>query len=112
MGGFSTDINLLLVARTFQGIGVSFFPVVYSIIKEIFPAKRMAIAQSIFTSMFAFGSVMGILLGGFIIQYYGWNMTFYLLISVSITSLVLVGRLSKKIERGYNDIVRELELLL
>jgi len=39
-------------------------------------------------------------------------MTFYLLIPVSITSLVLAGRLSKKIERGYNDIVRELELLL
>lgn len=47
MGGFSTDINLLLVARTFQGIGVSFFPVVYSIIKEIFPAKRMGIFISV-----------------------------------------------------------------
>jgi len=103
IAGFSTDIYLLLVARIFQGIGISFFPVAYSIIKDIFPKKRMSIAQSIFTSMFAFGSVLGILLGGSIIQYYGWSMTFYSLIPVTITILILVGRLSNKIERDYQD---------
>ncbi|MGD1838428.1 MAG: MFS transporter, partial [Nitrososphaeraceae archaeon] len=108
IGGFSTDIYLLLIARTFQGIGISFIPVAYSIIKDIFPVKRMAIAQSIFTSMFAFGSVLGILLGGSIIQYYGWNMTFYSLIPVTIVIVIVVGRLSHKIERGdYQDEIKE-----
>ncbi|MGD1834449.1 MAG: MFS transporter, partial [Nitrososphaeraceae archaeon] len=107
IGGFSTDIYLLLIARTFQGIGISFIPVAYSIIKDIFPVKRMAIAQSIFTSMFAFGSVLGILLGGSIIQYYGWNMTFYSLIPVTIAIVIVVGRLSHKIERDYKDEIKE-----
>ncbi|MGD1834666.1 MAG: MFS transporter, partial [Nitrososphaeraceae archaeon] len=107
IGGFSTDIYLLLIARIFQGIGISFIPVAYSIIKDIFPVKKMAIAQSIFTSMFAFGSVLGILLGGSIIQYYGWNMTFYSLIPITIAIAIVVGRLSHKIERDYKDTIEE-----
>lgn len=99
IGGFSTNIYLLLGARVLQGIGMSFFPVAYSIIKDIFPQRRMAIGQGIVTSMFASGSVLGILLGGPIIQYYGWNMTYYSLIPVATVLLVVVARLTHKVER-------------
>lgn len=105
--GFASDIYLLLIARALQGIGISFLPVAYGIIKDNFPPKRMAVAQSLFTSMFAFGSVLGIILGGPIIQYYGWNMTFILSAPISIAILIAVGRLSKKIERDYRDTARE-----
>jgi len=63
----------------------------------------MSIAQSLFTSMFAFGSVLGILFGGSLIQYYGWSMTFYSLIPVTIIILILVGCLDNQIERNYQD---------
>ena len=108
IGGFSTNIYLLLAARVLQGIGISFFPIAYSIIKDIFPVRKMAIGQGIVTSMFASGSVLGILLGGPIIQYYGWNMTYYSLIPVAVGLLVVVGCLSNKVERDdTKDIIRK-----
>ena len=98
LGGFSKDIYFLLFARILQGVGISFFPIAYSIIKDIFPAKKMAIGQGIVTSMFASGAVLGILFGGLIIQNYSWNMTFYSLIPVSGILLILVARLTNKID--------------
>lgn len=112
IGGFSSNIYFLLAARILQGIGISFFPIAYSIIKNIFPTRKMAIGQGIVTSMFASGAVLGILLGGPIIQYYGWNMTYYSLIPVAVGLLVIVGRvLSNKIERDDSkDIFRKKEI--
>jgi MFS family permease len=97
LGGFSINIYHLLAARILQGIGMSFFPIAYSIIKDIFPARKMAIGQGIVTSMFASGSVLGILLGGPIIQYYGWNMTYYSLIPAAGALLIVVARLTKRV---------------
>lgn len=93
IGGFSNNIYALLAARVFQGIGISFFPIAYSIIKEIFPSGKMAIGQGIVTSMFASGSVLGIIVGGPIIQYYGWKLTYFSLIPIAVALLVVVGRL-------------------
>ncbi len=98
IGGFSKDIYFLLFVRILQGVGIAFFPIDYSIIKDIFPAKKMAIGQGIVTSMFASGAVLGIPFGGPIIQNYSWNMTFYSLISVSGILLILVARLTNKID--------------
>ncbi|HZC20731.1 MAG TPA: MFS transporter, partial [Nitrososphaeraceae archaeon] len=99
IGGFSSNIYIILAARVFQGIGMSFFPIAYSIIKDIFPSGKMAIGQGIVTSMFASGSVLGIILGGPIIQYYGWKMTYFSLIPIAIALLFVVGRLTTGIEK-------------
>jgi MFS family permease len=67
IAGFSTNISILLIARALQGVGISMFPIAFSIVKDEFPREKMAIGQGIITSMFA---------AGFIIQHYGWQTTF------------------------------------
>ena len=49
---------LLLCARALQGVGISMFPIAFSIVRDQFPREKMAIGQGIIISMFAAGAVI------------------------------------------------------
>ena len=78
--GFCIKCNILLIARAIQGVGMSMFPIVFSIIKDQFQREKMSIGQDIVTSMFASGAVIGLTVGGIIIQNYGRMMTLFTII--------------------------------
>ena len=84
IAGFSTNISTMLIARGLQGVGISMFPIAFSIVRDEFPREKMAIGQGIITSMFAGGAVIGLSIGGFIIQHYGWQATFFTIIPIVI----------------------------
>ena len=92
IGGFTSDIYTLVVARAIQGIGMSMFPIAFSIVRDQFPKEKISIAQGAITSMFAAGSVIGLSIGAVIIQYFGWKMTFFTIIPVSIIILLVIRR--------------------
>ena len=92
IAGFSTNISMLLIARAFQGVGISMFPIAFSIVRDQFPREKMAIGQGIITSMFAAGAVIGLSIGGFIIQHYGWQTTFFTIIPIAIGLLFINWR--------------------
>lgn len=74
---FSSNFVMLLISRILQGIGISVFPVSFGLIREQFPREKLAISQGIISSMFAGGSVLGLAIGGTIVQVYGWRLTFF-----------------------------------
>jgi MFS family permease len=82
--GFSTNISTMIIARGLQGVGLSMFPIAFSIIRDQFPREKMAIGQGMITSIFAGGAVIGLSIGGFIIQHYGWQATFFTIIPIVI----------------------------
>ena len=92
VAGFSTNIDFMLVARGFQGVGLSMFPIAFSIVRAQFPRQKMAIGQGIITSMYGGGAVIGLLIGGIIIQNYSWHFTFFTLIPIAIVLLFLIWR--------------------
>ena len=65
---FSVDFHSLLISRTVQGVGLSVFPIVFAIVQDEFPRNKIAIAQGTLASMFAFGGVVGGVVGGGWIQ--------------------------------------------
>jgi MFS family permease len=71
IGGFSTDLSILLLARIIQGIGISMFPIAFGIIRDQLPRDKLAIGVGVFSSMFAAGSVVGLAVGGNVIQIFG-----------------------------------------
>ena len=85
-GIISNDISTMIIARTIQGIGMSVFPIAFTIIREKFPENKLSIAQGILTSLFAAGGVIGLSLGATTIEYFGWRSTF---ISISPLALIL-----------------------
>jgi len=92
IAGFSTNISTMIFARGLQGVGISMFPIAFSIIRDQFPREKMAIGQGIITSMFAGGAVIGLSIGGFIIQHYGWQATFFTIIPIVIALFFIVWR--------------------
>jgi MFS family permease len=83
-GRFATNIEVMLAARAAQGVGMAMFPIAFGIIREIFPEKRLAIAQTIFSSTFPGGAVIGLVGGAAIIQSFGWQATFVAVLPVAI----------------------------
>jgi MFS family permease len=91
-GGVSTSISFLLTARVIQGIGVSMFPIAFGIIRDQLPKEKLAIGVGVFSSMFAAGSVVGLAVGGSIIQSFGWHATFLSIIPVAIILWLIINR--------------------
>lgn len=104
--GFSNDIYVMIIARAIQGVGMSMFPIAFGIIRDQFPREKVSIAQGIITSMFATGAVIGLSVGGIIIQHFGWRMTFFTIIPISIILIIVIGKL---VHLKNNDL-REAEL--
>jgi MFS family permease len=91
-GRFATNIEFMLAARAAQGVGMAAFPIAFGIIREIFPEKKFAMGQTIFSAMFPAGAVIGLVGGAAIIQNYGWQATFLAVLPVSIALWLIIAR--------------------
>jgi MFS family permease len=89
---FSSNFFMLLISRILQGIGISVFPVSFGLVREQFPREKLAISQGIISSMFAGGSVLGLAVGGTIVQFYGWQLTFFSIIPIAICLIIIIMR--------------------
>ncbi|MBV9669034.1 MAG: MFS transporter, partial [Nitrososphaeraceae archaeon] len=99
----SSTFYIMLIARAFQGVGMGMFPIAYTMIRSQFPRTKISIGQGIITSMYASGSVIGLVVGGTIIQYYGWHATFLTVIPVSIALLITIWKFVNVKDHRYND---------
>ncbi len=95
LGGLTTDLSSFIIARGMQGVGMSMFPIAFSIIREQFPKSRLAIGQGVITSMFASGSILGLMVGATIAQYFGWRTTFFSIVPIAVLLPVIVWRFAR-----------------
>jgi MFS family permease len=89
---FASNIVTFLIARSIQGIGISMFPIAFSIIRDCFPRDKISIGQGVITSMFATGAAVGFSIGGLVVHNYGWHFTFLTLIPVTVLFILLVWK--------------------
>ena len=89
-GRFATNIEFMIAARVAQGVGMAMFPIAFGIIREILPEKKLAIGQTIFSSTFSGGAVVGLVGGAAIIQNFGWQMTFLAILPVTIALWLII----------------------
>ena len=90
LGGISNSFIVLIVSRVIQGIGISIFPIAFNIIKDYFPHEKLAFAQGVIAAMFSGGAVLGLVSGGFIVETYGWKMTFISILPLSLLTILLI----------------------
>lgn len=89
-GRFATNIEFMIAARVAQGVGMAMFPIAFSIIREVLPEKKLAIGQTIFSSTFSGGAVVGLVGGAAIIQNFGWQATFLAILPVTIVLWLMI----------------------
>ncbi|HET6730334.1 MAG TPA: MFS transporter, partial [Nitrososphaeraceae archaeon] len=89
-GRFATNIEFMLGARVAQGVGMAMFPIAFGIIREVLPEKKLALGQTIFSSTFSGGAVVGLVGGAAIIQNFGWQATFLAILPVAIALWLII----------------------
>ena len=99
MAGFSPNIYFMIGQEQYQGVGMAMFVIAFGIIRDQFPREKLSIGQGVISSMFASGAVLGLLLGGFIIQNYGWQATFLSAIPIAIVLFVINSKYNYEKQR-------------
>jgi MFS family permease len=99
MATFVNDIYWLFTSRAIQGIGIAMFVIAFGIIRDQFPREKISIGQGIISSMFASGAVIGLLIGGLIINNFGWRATFLSTVPIAIALFMIIWRFNYGIKR-------------
>lgn len=80
----------LITFRTLQGVGAALvLPATLSIITNVFPRGERARAIAIWTAVGGLGLAIGPVLGGYLVDNFGWSAVFWL--HVPVVSLALAG---------------------
>lgn len=75
--GLTRNFFQMFMARAAIGVGESgCVPAAHSLIGDYFPPNRRSLAISIFTGTGTIGTVIGLVLGGILVESVGWRVTF------------------------------------
>src|SRR6516165_4932565 len=81
----------LLFCRFLQGIGASLIvSCAPALVTGLFPEYRRSRAVGVFTAIYALGSAAGPLIGGMLVQIWGWPAVFWFRAPIAITALLFL----------------------
>jgi MFS family permease len=105
LGAMATNFFSLVTARVMQGVGISMFPIAFSIIRDKFPPEKLAIAVGIFSSTLSGGAVIGLIIGGSIVVSFGWRATFLFMTPIAIILFAIIAKFVYIRELGQQQLV-------
>ncbi len=90
--GIAQNIDELIGFRALQGLGAGGLMVsAFAIIGDVVPPRERGRYQGYMGGVFAIASVIGPLIGGFLVDNLSWRWVFYVNVPVGIVALVVVG---------------------
>lgn len=75
--GWAPNIWVLVVYRAMQGVGLGVLPLGYALIREQFPQEKVPVAIGTIAAMFGAGTFLGVFIGSWISEHFGWRMTYH-----------------------------------
>jgi EmrB/QacA subfamily drug resistance transporter len=92
--GLTASVELLVIARVFQGFGASMMtPQTMSVITRTFPADERGRAMSLWGAVAGVATLVGPVLGGLLVDALGWEWIFFINVPVGVVGFVLAVRL-------------------
>jgi EmrB/QacA subfamily drug resistance transporter len=89
--GVAPSFGWLLFCRFLQGVGASLIvSCAPALVTGLFPEEKRSRAVAVFTLMYAIGSAAGPLLGGALVQIWGWPAVFWFRAPIALTALVFI----------------------
>ena len=83
LAGLAHSIGVLIVARAIQGIGGAVLPLSFGIIRDEFPATKVAAGVGVVAAMAAVGGGAGIVLAGPIVEHLDYHWLFWIPLIIS-----------------------------
>ncbi|WP_214406880.1 DHA2 family efflux MFS transporter permease subunit [Pseudonocardia lacus] len=92
--GLTGSIGSLVAARVVQGLGAALMtPQTMAVITRTFPANARGQAMSLWGATAGVATLVGPLLGGVLVDGFGWEWIFFINVPVGVLGLVLAARL-------------------
>jgi EmrB/QacA subfamily drug resistance transporter len=92
--GLTTSIEMLIIARVFQGLGASMLtPQTMAVITRIFPSDRRGQAMALWGATAGVATLVGQILGGVLVDALGWEWIFFINVPVGLIGYFLAVRL-------------------
>jgi EmrB/QacA subfamily drug resistance transporter len=97
--GLTNTIEMLIVARVFQGFGAAMMtPQTMSVITRIFPSEKRGQAMALWGATAGVATLVGPILGGILVDAFGWEWIFFINIPVGVVGFFLAVRLVPTLE--------------
>lgn len=94
----------LLAARVGVGVGeAGGSPPAHSMISDIFPPHQRATALSVYSMGINFGVLIGFVIGGWVNDFFGWRMVFFVIGMPGILMALVVRFTLREPPRGYSE---------
>ncbi|MDR5710045.1 MAG: MDR family MFS transporter [Armatimonadota bacterium] len=91
--GAAGSMHQLVVFRAIQGIGAgALLPIAITIVGDLYTLRERARIQGLFSGMWGVASIVGPLLGGFIVSVWSWRWIFYANLPAGLLALWIVSR--------------------
>ena len=90
--GLANSMTSLIFARALQGIGAGgIMPLAFILIGEMFTLEQRAKMQGLFSGVWGVSSIVGPLLGGFLVDQLSWHWIFYINVVPGLLAAALVA---------------------
>lgn len=97
LSGFASGMEQLIIFRAIQGIGAGgLLPVTFTIIGDIYSIEERAKVQGLISSVWGISSLVGPLLGGYVVDSLNWRWIFYFNLPFGLFSLWMIIRYFKE----------------
>ncbi|MFG2294474.1 MFS transporter [Streptomyces sp. NPDC048603] len=110
VGGFATEPGHLVAARAVQGVGAAALaPAALALLTATFPSgKERVKAFGVWSAMNAAGGAFGVLIGGLLTEYAGWEWVMFVNVPMAAVALALAWRVAPdgpSTRRGRPDVL-------
>ncbi|KQN72927.1 MDR family MFS transporter [Devosia sp. Leaf64] len=92
LSAMATSMTFLIAARAIQGLGGGGLMVVaMTVVADIIPPRQRGKVQGLFGAVFGVATVVGPLLGGFIVEHLSWQWIFLINLPVGVLALAVIA---------------------
>jgi EmrB/QacA subfamily drug resistance transporter len=92
LAAVSNSLAVVIAARVIQGAGGGIFPLAFAIIRDEFPAERVAGSIGLVSSILGIGGGGGLVIGGLIVEHLSWHWLFWAPLIVMVPAAVATWR--------------------
>jgi EmrB/QacA subfamily drug resistance transporter len=102
LSGLAQDMTQLIAARALQGLGAGgLMPLAFILIGEMFSLEQRARMQGLFSGVWGVSSIVGPLLGGFLVDQLSWRWIFYINVIPGLLAAALVALAWREQQHGH-----------